>query len=70
MRLRDVLLFNLLFIGGLFGYGQNSIDLKAKVDVDIKTIHIEQRIIYQNQSNDTLNTVKPFEQNNLKLSLF
>ncbi len=64
MRLKDVLLCSLIVLGGLLGYGQNTIDLKAKVDVDIKTIHIEQRIVYQNQSNDTLSTIYLNDWNN------
>ncbi len=38
-------------------YGQNTIDISARFDMEQKIIHIEQKIRYQNTSNDTLSTV-------------
>ena len=64
MKLRFVLLFSLILLGSFLCYGQNRIDLNAKVNVDIKTIQIEQRIVYNNQSNDTLNAIYLNDWNN------
>jgi len=46
------------------GYGQNSIDLKANFDIENKTIHIQQKIIYHNTSNDALNVIYLNDWNN------
>ncbi|WP_298895080.1 metalloprotease [uncultured Psychroserpens sp.] len=56
MKLNYVLLIN-LFLWSTLVFGQNSIDLSASVDVYTKTIKINQRIVYQNESNDTLTTI-------------
>ncbi|WP_204345791.1 metalloprotease [Psychroserpens algicola] len=55
-----------LFISlwSLFTFSQNSIDLKASVDIDAKTIKINQRIRYQNESNDTLSVIYLNDWNN------
>lgn len=46
------------------GYGQNSIDLKADFDIENKTIHVQQKIIYQNTSDDVLNVIYLNDWNN------
>lgn len=46
------------------GLGQNSIDLEADFDVENKTIYIQQRIIYHNTSEDTLNAIYLNDWNN------
>ena len=51
------LLFITLLLWSLVSFSQNTIDLKASVDVDAKTIKINQRISYQNESNDTLSVI-------------
>ncbi len=56
MKFSRVLLIAVLFWNVML-FGQNSIDLKASVDIITKTISIHQRITYQNQSNDTLKTI-------------
>ncbi|MEM5565151.1 metalloprotease [Psychroserpens sp. AS72] len=43
---------------------QNSIDLAASIDVTTKTIQIKERIVYQNESNDTLSTIYLNDWNN------
>ena len=47
-----------------FGYGQNSIDLNADFDIENKTIHIQQKIIYHNTSDDALNEIYLNDWNN------
>nr|WP_321245996.1 metalloprotease [uncultured Psychroserpens sp.] len=56
MRLNSVLCIAFLFWSCVV-IGQNSIDIAASIDVDTKTIQIKERIVYQNQSNDTLSTI-------------
>ena len=56
MNLRHQILTCLITCSSLV-YGQNHIKLKALFDVPSKTIIIEQQIIYQNISNDTLNVI-------------
>ena len=46
------------------GFGQNSIDLKADFDIENKTIHIQQKIIYHNTSDDALNVIYLNDWNN------
>ncbi|WCO02954.1 gluzincin family metallopeptidase [Psychroserpens ponticola] len=46
------------------GFGQNSIDLKADFDVENKTIHIQQKIIYHNTSDDALKVIYLNDWNN------
>nr|WP_321234119.1 metalloprotease [uncultured Psychroserpens sp.] len=58
------LLFTNLLLWSLLAFGQNTIDLKASVDVDTKTIKINQRITYQNNSNDTLSVIYLNDWNN------
>lgn len=58
------LLFTNLFLWSLLSFGQNTIDLKASVNVDTKTIKINQRIRYQNKSNDTLSEIYLNDWNN------
>ncbi|MFK7781860.1 metalloprotease [Psychroserpens sp.] len=45
-------------------FGQNSIDLKADFDVEHKTIQIQQKIRYQNTSNDALKVIYLNDWNN------
>jgi hypothetical protein len=47
-----------------FGFGQNSIDLKADFDVESKTIQVQQKIIYHNTSDDVLNVIYLNDWNN------
>ncbi|MCK8479739.1 metalloprotease [Psychroserpens algicola] len=54
----------LISLWSLFTFSQNSIDLKASVDIDAKTIKINQRIRYQNESNDTLSVIYLNDWNN------
>jgi hypothetical protein len=63
LRLNSVLSIAFFFWGCVV-IGQNSIDLAASIDVETKTIEIKQRIIYQNQSNDTLSTIYLNDWNN------
>ena len=56
MRLNSVLCIAFFFWSCVV-IGQDSIDLAASIDVDTKTIQIKERIVYQNQSNDTLSTI-------------
>jgi hypothetical protein len=56
LRLNSVLCIAFLFWSCVV-IGQNSIDIAASIDVDTKTIQIKERIVYQNQSNDTLSTI-------------
>ncbi|MGC1472436.1 MAG: metalloprotease [Psychroserpens sp.] len=60
---KRLLLFN-LFIWSLCAFGQNSIDLKVSVDVDTKTLQIDQTITYFNQSSDTLSVIYLNDWNN------
>ena len=46
------------------GFSQNSIDLKADFDIENKTIHIQQKIIYHNTSDDALNVIYLNDWNN------
>ncbi len=48
-------LFLLTF--GFIGFSQNSIDIKAKFNVEEKLIAIDQTITYKNTSNDTLHSI-------------
>nr|WP_321227897.1 metalloprotease [uncultured Psychroserpens sp.] len=57
-------LFIALFLWSCVIIGQNKIDLNASIDVDTKTIKINQRLVYQNQSNDTLTTIYLNDWNN------
>ncbi|WP_298902984.1 metalloprotease [uncultured Psychroserpens sp.] len=56
MKLNRVLFIGLLLWSTL-ATGQNKIDLKAAIDVYTKTIKIDQRIVYHNESNDTLRSI-------------
>ncbi|GAL81325.1 aminopeptidase N [Algibacter lectus] len=49
---------------GLTGFSQNKIDLKAKFDIENKSIEIVQTITYQNTSKDTLSTIYLSDWNN------
>jgi len=49
---------------GLAGFSQNKIDLKAKFDIENKSIEIVQTITYQNTSKDTLSTIYLSDWNN------
>lgn len=64
MKLKSVLFINLFFWSYGMVLGQNSIDLKASVDVDTKRMKINQRITYQNESNDTLSVIYLNDWNN------
>lgn len=57
-------LFSLFLLWNLIAFGQNTIDLKASVDIITKTIQINQRIRYQNQSDTTLTTIYLNDWNN------
>ncbi len=59
-----VVLFILLTIPLCTALGQNTIDIKADLNVSQKTITISQQIRYQNSSNDTLNTIYLNDWNN------
>ena len=56
MKLNSVLCIA-FFFWGCVAFSQNSIDLAASIDVATKTIKIKERIVYQNQSNDTLSEI-------------
>ena len=56
MKLHQVLFIS-LFFWSVLGFSQNKIDLSAAVDVYTKTIKIDQRIIYKNETNDTLRSI-------------
>jgi len=45
------------FFWSCVAISQNSINMAASLDINTKTIRIEERIIYQNESNDTLSTI-------------
>jgi len=60
----SVLTYLLLLTCGFIGYGQNSINIKAKFDVEEKRITINQTITYQNTSQDTLHDVYLNDWNN------
>jgi hypothetical protein len=53
-----------LLFWSLISFSQNTIDLKASVNIDTKTLKIKQRIVYQNESNDTLSTIYLNDWNN------
>ncbi|MGK0428633.1 MAG: hypothetical protein ACJARX_000287, partial [Psychroserpens sp.] len=53
-----------LFFWSCFVIGQDKIDLAASIDVATKTIKINQRIVYQNKSTDTLSTIYLNDWNN------
>jgi hypothetical protein len=63
LRLNSVLCIA-FFLWSCVVVGQNSIDLTASIDVDTKTIQIKERIVYQNESNDTLSTIFLSDWNN------
>ena len=46
------------------GFGQNSMDIKADFDIENKTIHIQQKIVYHNASEDALNIIYLNDWNN------
>ncbi|MCB0383623.1 MAG: metalloprotease, partial [Psychroserpens sp.] len=56
------ILFNLCF--SVISLGQNAIDLNADIDIENKTIHIQQKIIFHNPSNDTLKVIYLNDWNN------
>jgi len=57
-----ILFFSLCF--SVIGLGQNAIDLKADFDVENKTIHIQQKIIYHNDSDNALKIIYLNDWNN------
>lgn len=57
-----LLIFNLCFF--IISYGQNTIDLKADFNVESKSILIEQKITYHNNSNDVLEVIYLNDWNN------
>ncbi|WP_261793636.1 gluzincin family metallopeptidase [Psychroserpens burtonensis] len=63
MRLNSVLYITFLF-WSFVAIGQDKIDLVASIDVATKTIKINERIVYQNQSNDTLSAIYLNDWNN------
>ncbi|WP_037348973.1 metalloprotease [Sediminibacter sp. Hel_I_10] len=63
MKLNDGILICLLVFTSL-SFCQNSIDIKASLDVQQKTIAVSQNIRYQNTSQDTLNTIYLNDWNN------
>ena len=63
MKLQFLFLFVFSSIG-LTGFSQNKIDLKAKFDIENKSIEIVQTITYQNTSKDTLSTIYLSDWNN------
>lgn len=46
------------------GFGQNAIDIKADIDIENKTIHVQQKILYHNTSDDTLKEIYLNDWNN------
>lgn len=63
MKLKSILYIT-LFLWSCAVIGQDKIDLAASIDVATKTIKINQRIIYQNKSTDTLSTIYLNDWNN------
>ncbi|MFT4804621.1 MAG: hypothetical protein ACJAZK_000463 [Psychroserpens sp.] len=63
MRINSVLYITFIF-WNFVAIGQDKIDLAASIDVVTKTIKINERIVYQNQSNDTLSTIYLNDWNN------
>jgi hypothetical protein len=63
LKLTSVLCIT-LFFWSCFVIGQDKIDLAASIDVATKTIKINQRIVYQNKSTDTLSTIYLNDWNN------
>jgi len=64
LKLKSVLFINLFLWSSLIAFSQNKIELRASLDVNSKTIKINQRITYQNESNDTLSTIYLNDWNN------
>ena len=64
MKLKSVLLINIFLWCAFIVVGQNSIDLKASLDVEKKTMKVNQRIKYQNLSTDTLSEIYLNDWNN------
>ena len=63
MRLNPILFFPLL----LWSYAvtaQDKINISASIDIATKTIDINERIVYKNNSNDTLTTIYLNDWNN------
>jgi hypothetical protein len=56
LRLNSVLCIA-FFFWSCVAFSQNSIDLTASIDVATKTIKIKERIVYHNESNDTLSVI-------------
>ena len=50
-------IFFVLFVISFGLFGQNKIDLKAVFDTENRQIKISQNIVYQNTTNDTLNSI-------------
>jgi hypothetical protein len=63
LRINSVLYITFIF-WNFVAIGQDKIDLAASIDVVTKTIKINERIVYQNQSNDTLSTIYLNDWNN------
>lgn len=60
----QLLIVWLFVLTSIFASGQNRIDIKAKFDVPNKSILITQNIVYQNTSNDTLQSIYLNDWNN------
>lgn len=62
--MKSIFLLFFLVLLGLFGFGQNQIDLKAKFDIENRSIEISQIITYKNTSKDTLSIIYLNDWNN------
>ncbi|WP_460218611.1 gluzincin family metallopeptidase [Psychroserpens sp. MEBiC05023] len=64
MKLNRFISLTLFLLWSFLSFGQNTIDLKASVDAETKTIKIHQRIKYLNESNDILTEIYLNDWNN------